>query len=60
MTDEKVIRGDFGRHPFRHLEEMHGELRAVISQWEGRAALAEVLGVLDIVRHELLQENADD
>lgn len=50
----EIIHGSFQR---QHLQELHDQLKEVIYTYGGRASLAEVLGVLEIVKHELIAEH---
>ena len=50
----EVIPGAFRR---QHLQELCDQLKEVIHAYDGRTSLAEVLGVLEIVKHELIAEH---
>jgi hypothetical protein len=50
MTSESVVHAPFQR---AHLGSMAEEIRAVIYTYANRASVAEVLGVLEIVKHEI-------
>jgi len=50
----EVIHGMFQR---QHLQELCDQLKEVIHTYDGRTSLAEVLGVLEIVKHELIAEH---
>jgi len=54
-----VVKGKFGGSPFRQLADLHAEMRALISQREDTVSIAEVLGLLRIVEHELISEASD-
>ena len=50
----EIIHGSFQR---QHLQELCDQLKEVIHTYEGRTSLAEVLGVLEIIKHELIAEH---
>lgn len=50
----EVIHGAFQR---QHLQELYDQLKEVIHTYDGRTSLAEVLGVLEIVKHDLIVEH---
>ena len=55
MTD-KVVHGPFKR---AHLNEMAEEVRDVLYKYVNRASVAEVLGILEIVKQEVYQSAFD-
>ena len=50
----EIIHGSFQR---QHLQELCDQIKEVIHTHDGRTSLAEVLGVLEIVKHELITEH---
>lgn len=51
-----VVTGQFGPSPYRSLAELHEAMRGLIGEWNGRVSLAEVIGLLRMVEHELIEE----
>jgi len=49
----EVVVVDFGRD---HLNSMAEELKEIIYSYAGRTSLAEVIDILDIVKHEIIEE----
>jgi hypothetical protein len=47
--------------PFKNraLTNLRDEIKAVVYTYEGRASLAEVIGILEIVKVELLHEHEE-
>lgn len=50
----EIIHGSFQR---QRLQELCDQLKEVIHTYDGRTSLAEVLGVLEIIKHELIAEH---
>ena len=51
-----VVKGAFGGSPFRNLADLHSEMRGLIAEWEETVSIAEVLGLLTIIQHEIIAE----
>lgn len=49
MSDDNIIRPDFNTK-FAKNEELAGEIHQVISKYHNQISLAEMVGVLDIVK----------
>lgn len=49
-----VVVQAFGKSPYRNLEELRDEIWELIHKHTDRVSLAETLGVLEIVKHELI------
>lgn len=54
MSENNVTHAPFKRE---HLGSMADEIKAVIYTYVDRVSVAEVLGVLEIVKHEIYNEN---
>jgi hypothetical protein len=51
---ETVIPVEFGRS---YLTDLRNELKDLIYTYAGRTSLAEAIGLLEIVKHELIEEH---
>ncbi len=49
-----VVVQAFGKSPYRNLEELRDEIWTLIEKHTYSVSLAETLGVLEIVKHELI------
>ena len=54
MEHDNVIPGAFKRN---HLQNLSDEMLALIHSYDGRTTLAEVLGVMEIVKSQLIEEH---
>jgi hypothetical protein len=59
MPDDNVIRPDFNTK-FAKNEELAGEVYEVICKYHNQISLAEVVGVLDIVKAYVINNHFDD
>jgi hypothetical protein len=50
-----ILKGNFGGHPFAKNGELIERLGDIIDEYVGQISLAEVIGILDILKDELLE-----
>jgi hypothetical protein len=50
-----VVVQAFGKSPYRNLEELRDEIWDVVHKHTDMVSLAETIGVLEIVKYELLE-----
>ena len=59
MADDNVIRPDFNTK-FAKNEELAGKVYEVLSEYHNQISLAEIVGVLDIVKTYIINNHFDD
>ena len=52
-----VVRAKFGGTPFRQVGNMQSDIDEVVDKYRGVISLAEAVGVLEIVRSNLMKED---
>lgn len=60
--NENVVTGQFGHNPspYRQLEELHEAFNEVLEGYHGRISIAGVVGVLEILKAELIRDGFED
>lgn len=56
MTDDNVVRADFGGAPFPQLADMYEEVWEAVMQFSGQVPTLGAIGVLRLIEHKLLAE----
>ena len=51
-----VIKATFSAHPYVHLDQLHDELKKVIYSYADTVPLVGVLGILDLLKAEIIEE----